>query len=53
VPAGRIAQAPVINTGWVPTLLELAHAPVSADATLRERLREWRRQMNAVLQTVR
>lgn len=28
VPAGRVADAPVINTDWLPTLLELAAAPV-------------------------
>jgi arylsulfatase A len=30
VPAGRVVDAPVINTDWVPTLLELAGAPVPA-----------------------
>lgn len=28
VPAGKVVQAPVINTAWIPTLLELAGAPV-------------------------
>ena len=28
VPAGRVIDAPVINTDWIPTLLDLAGAPV-------------------------
>ncbi len=28
VPAGRVVDAPVSNTGWIPTLLEMAGAPV-------------------------
>jgi arylsulfatase A len=30
VPAGRVVEAPVINTDWVPTLLELAGQPAPA-----------------------
>lgn len=30
VPAGKVVDAPVINTDWIPTLLELAGQPVPA-----------------------
>ena len=30
IPAGRVVHAPVVNTDWIPTLLELAGAPVPA-----------------------
>lgn len=30
VPAGRVVEGPVINTDWLPTLLEVAGAPVPA-----------------------
>ena len=30
VPAGRVVDAPVINTDWIPTLMELAGQPIPA-----------------------